>query len=384
MSKRLVMLALVGLMSSLATHQAAAANGAIGDRVSADLFCEAGTVPEGWRDAPKLVVLSPARSDYDGMLRLAFNAYFRSRLAFAEGPSPELRVIHVDGNDDASSRFDPVMYLGTACRPARGAEALAAIAEATGAPMPRADNADATVLLLDKDDVVRWRDDGYRAQGEHLKPLEAAVKSLLGRPDAVASASTESAPRIGEVAPDFPIALLPEAMSHRRRGDADPADARLSALRGKVVLITFYPAAFSGTLPTVDASPEETAIAAIARERQRMMSCALQIDELDALAPDAALKGDVVKIAISASTPELLSLWRRTLRTRDMHYVNDADYAIARRYGSFDAQAGYNLRKVFIVDREGKIAYIDEDYAPGDAPAIAAALASAKSSVASK
>ena len=378
MSRIAVFLALAGLSLSTMSPGARAANGAVGDRLPAEVFCEPDSLPEDWRETPKLVVLAPARSDYAGMLRLAFDRYFAAGLAFGHGPAARLQVVHVDAAEDSPLDLGAMMLPNASCRPARGPVALSAIAAATGTSMPRGDNADATVLLLDRDDVVRWRDDAYRAQGEHLKPLEAAIKSLLGRPDALAPASTEPPPALGETAPDFAIGLLPRWTLGP--DDAPPLASRLSALRGKVVLVAFYPAAFSGTLPTVDGNTDDIATDAIHRERARMMSCALQIDELDTLAPDAALKGDVVKLAISASTPELLVDWRRTLRTRDIQYVNDADYAIARRYGSYDAQAGYNLRKVFVVGRDGRIVFVDEDYAPGDAQAVADALAMAAKS----
>lgn len=384
MSRIAITLALTGLMIGSSAGEIHAANGAVGDRVPASLLCEDGQATDDWNDALKLVVLMPGRSDYGGMLRLAFNAYFRSGGVFgtpmssgarASGEPPAIKVVYVDG--EARTAADAAfLFMENDCVPAGGAR-LERIARATGTALPKADHADATVLLLDKDDVVRWRDDAYRAQGEHLKPLEAAVKSLAGRPDAIAPVSESPAPRIGEPAPDFAIPLLPNAHALPLGDGAKTAGPRLSALRGKVVLITFYPAAFSGTLPTVEGTPEEKAEAALRRERTRMMSCALQLDELDLLAPDAALHGDVVKLAISASTPEILAAWRRALGTRDLHYVNDPGYAIARRYGSFDPVAGYNLRKVFVVGRDGRIAFVDEDYAPGDARAVADALKAA-------
>ncbi|MFZ5635679.1 MAG: redoxin family protein [Pseudomonadota bacterium] len=372
---RSILLSCLALIAAIPAFDAEAASGAVGERVPASLFCNGERETADWGDALKLVVLMPSRSEYGGMLRLAFNGYFRRGDAFA-GEAPEIKVIYVTG--EAWSAADAAfLFMENDCVPASG-DALARISRATGSTLPLADDADATVLLLDKDDTVRWRDDAYRAQGEHLKPLEAAVKSLVGRPDRLAPAPEAPSPQIGDVAPDFPIAI-PSAsrMPPVGAGADDDLGSRLSALRGKVVLVAFYPAAFSGTLPTVEGTPQATAEAALARHRQRMMSCALQLDELDVLAPDAALKGDVVKLAISASTPGLLEDWRRTLRSRDLHFVNDPDYAIARRYGSYDAAAGYNLRKVFVVDREGRIVFVDEDYAPGDAQTIADALSAA-------
>lgn len=375
-----VLLPLSFLLLSVLPGLASAASGEVGERVPAALFCEDPAQAEDWGDAPRLIALMPAHSEYGSMLRLAFGAYFRRGHALPQSLSHEQfpRTVFVTGTDAADDDGFP-MLMGDHCAPARSAEALARIAQATGVQMPRPDRANATVLLIDKDGVVRWRDDAFRAQGEHLKPLEAAVKSLLGVVDALAPAQAEAAPEIGDVAPDFVIDM-PQTPSWARRdgGSRTPAeDTRLSALRGKVVVLSFYPAAFSGTLPLIEGDAEEIALAARDRERRRMMSCAIQLDELDLLAPDHALLGDVVKLAITASTPELLDAWRRTLRTKDLHYVNDADYGIARRYGSYDTKAGYNLRKVFVIDAAGRVAYVDDDYEPGDAGALTAAVAKA-------
>lgn len=368
------------LLFSILPGLASAAPGAVGERVPAALFCEDPSQAEAWGDAPRLVVLMPAHSEYGSMLRLAFGAYFRRGHALPQSISHEQfpRTVFVTGAQADEDDGFP-MLMGDHCAPARSSEALARIAQATGVQMPRADRADATVLLIDKDGVVRWRDDAFRAQGEHLKPLEAAVKSLLGVSDTLAPAPAEAPPGVGDAAPDFVIDM-PQTPPWARRGGGSRApaeDTRLSALRGKVVVLSFYPAAFSGTLPLIEGDAEEIALAVRDRERRRMMSCAIQLDELDALAADHALLGDVVKLAVSASTPELLDAWRRTLRTQDLHYINDADYGISRRYGSYDAKAGYNLRKVFVIDGAGRVAYVDDDYRPGDADALAGAIAKA-------
>ena len=368
------------LLLSILPGLASAAPGAVGERVPASLFCEDPSQAEDWGDAPRLIALMPVHSEYGSMLRLAFGAYFRRGHALPQSITHERfpRTVFVTGTDAAEDDGVP-MLMGDHCTPARSPEALARIAQATGVSLPRADRADATVLLIDSDGVVRWRDDGFRAQGEHLKPLEAAVKSLLGVADSIAPAPAEDPPEVGDVAPDFAIDMpqTPPWAARGRGSRAPVGDTRLSALRGKVVVLSFYPAAFSGTLPLIEGDAEEIALAARDRERRRMMSCAIQLDELDMLAPDHALLGDVVKLAVSASTPELLDAWRRTLRTRDLHYVNDADYGIARRYGSYDAKAGYNLRKVFVIDGAGRVAYVDDDYEPGDAGALAEAVAKA-------
>ncbi|MCC7249781.1 MAG: redoxin family protein [Lysobacter sp.] len=362
---------------------------AIGDRVDPSLFC-AQNYGDAWRDSLTLVVLAPTRSDYDGMLKLAFREYFRKGDAFAHGASrAPIRVVHATGVRAEAGGFmgDD---LDSDCAPATDPQALAAIARATGVALPLADDSDATVLLLDGDGTLRWRDTAYRAQGEHLKPLEKTVKALIGLPDAVANAgdtagsatlSAIASPRVGDMAPDFDIPLPPPTGSlHALLAESAGRPTKtvpLSSLRGKVVLLTFYPAAFSGTLPTVQGSVADKIDAERKDIMRRMMSCSIQIDQLDKLSQGDFAKDDIVKLAVSASTPALLDSWRRVLGTSDMRYVNDPDYAIAQRYGSYDAAAGYDLRKVFVIGRDGRVIFVDDDYGIGDGDAVLEALARA-------
>ena len=355
------------LLTAMPMGRAEAANGAVGDRLDLAQFC----TPDSRSSTPAsatLVVLAPAASEYDGMLRLAFNEYFRQGKAFSTLPAGDVRVVHVTGAHELLLSSLP----DSDCVAPTDAAALAAIAAATGTALPRSDNADATVLLLDNAGVVRWRDDAYRAQGEHLKPLEAAVKALFDQRDAVADVADAPALHVGDAAPDFVLRLASSPFAH---GEESGAQQRLSDLRGKVVMLSFYPAAFSGVLPTLQAVPAQLSREAIDAVNRRAMMCSIQLTEMDRMQPsDAMAKADVVALAISSATPQLLADWRRALGTLHLQYANDPDYAIAQRYASYDARAGYNLRKVYIVDRDGRIAYIDDDYTATDEPVIQAEL----------
>jgi peroxiredoxin len=241
--------------------------------------------------------------------------------------------------------------------------AVAHIAEQLEFDLYAKDDSSALVLLLDQNNRIQWRDDDYRAQGEHLKPLERKLKTLLGQADEIAS--FKQAPpllTVGDMAPDFAInesSLL-----------SDHAD--------RVKLITFYPAAFSGTLDTSTC----------------MMCCSLQLTQLATsegltefgrynaistnVAPDAETP-DALRIGITSSNNGMLEQWQQTLRATALTMVNDPDYAIAQRYNSFDAEAGYNRRTVFIIDRKGVIRYINTNYSSADLPEINRALREAQS-----
>ncbi len=42
--------------------------------------------------------------------------------------------------------------------------------------------------------------------------------------------------------------------------------------------------------------------------------------------------------------------------------LSDHDHAVAKAYSSYNPETGYNKRTVYVIDRSGKVAYIDPDY----------------------
>jgi peroxiredoxin len=167
--------------------------------------------------------------------------------------------------------------------------------------------------------------------------------------------------KIGETAPDFWI------------NDKE----KLSDLRGYVVLLSFYPAAFSGIFPGRNASSDEISLATVNLRSLRVsdlqsMSCVMQITSLDKngyFSSDRSPKkprNEARRIAISSSTPALLTSWKGILGTSNIEYANDSDYSASVNYSAYNP-LGYNNRVSVIVDRKGKVAYVDTDYSYEDA-----------------
>ncbi|MDI6802486.1 MAG: redoxin domain-containing protein [Bacteroidota bacterium] len=46
--------------------------------------------------------------------------------------------------------------------------------------------------------------------------------------------------------------------------------------------------------------------------------------------------------------------------------LSDHDHSVAKKYESYNAERGYNKRTVFVIDKQGKIAYIDKKYGVAD------------------
>jgi peroxiredoxin len=361
-----------------------ASDGEIGSHFPVDDFniiCKAELLEKN-QDALKLVAFLPNDSQYEGMLDLAFSNYFQKMDAFAD-PSKikPIKKIYIKGSDvektvqadktDKPSDGPQPLFISAMLMPRRIAlPSDCQFSLPTSNPLqdklvkqlnisfPKNDNASASVFLLDQDNKILWRDDDYQAQGEHLKQLERKIKTIFAVADPIATFDKPLKPlSVGDKAPNFSL----------------DQDRNLSDFKNKATLVTFYPAAFSGTLNTSGGC---------------MMCCSAQIvslassegisefsSSIRSLA-DQEGRFPVERFAITSSTPSLLQAWQSTLAVNDrVRFVNDLDYSAAQAYSSYDKEKGYNRRTVFIVDHRGKIAFIDWDYTREDTDTVKTALA---------
>lgn len=148
-----------------------------------------------------------------------------------------------------------------------------------------------------------------RAQGAATMPMNS--------PAAVPVATD-----LGMLAPDF---LLPSALA-----DGRVAETRLSALRGRVVVIAFYP----GDKTT-------GCTAELSKFRNEYTSL---------------FDGDVTVLPISSDDMASHAAW-----SAEMHFpfalLSDTSQAVALDYGSAVTGRKYDSRTVFVVGRDGRIAY---------------------------
>lgn len=275
--------------------------------------------------------------EYASMLTQSFYYYFDQRLAF-EGlkKSPATRIfLIVNDKQDAAKSTQNIIGKMNVIYDEKGE-----LFSYFGVNIPLYKNADSTALLLDSNDNIALIDEHYRSQGEHLKPLENKLKELNGIYKKVDISAQQKPLKIGDDAPDFRV----------------NEKQRLSDLRGNVVLISFYPAAFSGTLAIPPVLMPNGKIN-ITISPDSLMSCSLQLGSLDTV----KLKKDPRRIVISSSTNSLLNEWRKVLGTKNIEYANDADYSISSKYLSYNTN-GYNNRVSVIINQKGKIAYIDNDF----------------------
>lgn len=150
---------------------------------------------------------------------------------------------------------------------------------------------------------------------------------------AVALADSEVTLRLGDPAPDFSLPYATQDSVAR-----DPV--RLSSFMGKRhVVLAFYPADWSG---------------GCTKEVCTLRDNFTSLGSMDA--EIIGLSGDYVY-----SHHE----WAKA---HDLQFrlASDHDHAVAKLYGSYNAANGYNKRTVFVVDKQGKIAYMDLKYSPRD------------------
>jgi len=163
-----------------------------------------------------------------------------------------------------------------------------------------------------------------------LSSLAAFVFAVITIPHTFASPADEL--RVGDAAPDF---TLPYAT----KDTIDFAGVKLSDIVGKdIIILAFYPADWSG-------------------------GCTKEVctfrDNFAALSKLGA--------AIYGISGDYVFSHREWAKHHNLPFtlLSDHNHEVARAYNSFNDLTGYNRRTVFVIGREGKIAYKDLSYNAG-------------------
>ena len=173
-------------------------------------------------------------------------------------------------------------------------------------------------------------------------PMLALAATVVFAADAVAPL------KVGDRAPNF---LLPYATRDSVARDS----LSLASLVGKRnVVLAFYPADWSG-------------------------GCTKEVCTLrDNFTELGALNADVV--GISGDYAFSHHEWAKH-HELPFRLASDHSHAVARQYGSYNDTYGFNRRTVYVIDRAGKIAYLDLAYSVRDSVSftkLKAALAAAR------
>ncbi len=139
--------------------------------------------------------------------------------------------------------------------------------------------------------------------------------------------------KVGDVPPDF---SLPYATRDSVAGDS----LSLRALIGKRnVVLAFYPADWSG-------------------------GCTKEVCTLrDNFSAMAAVDADV--IGLSGDYVFSHHEWAK-FHNLPFRLASDHDHGVAKRYGSYNEASGHDRRTVYVIDKRGRIAYMDLAYSTRD------------------
>lgn len=146
-------------------------------------------------------------------------------------------------------------------------------------------------------------------------------------------ASPQDAPKVGDPAPGF-------SLPYATRDSVAKDTLALSSMVGKRnIVLAFYPADWSG-------------------------GCTKEVCTLrDNFSSLGAVNADV--IGISGDYPFSHYEWAKH-HNLPFRLASDHDHSVAKRYGSFNPAYGYNRRTVFVIDKQGRIAYEDLAYSARD------------------
>lgn len=150
-----------------------------------------------------------------------------------------------------------------------------------------------------------------------------------------AATASSAALKIGDQAPDF---TLPYATQEKIVMKPEE-QMKLSALRGKNVILAFYPADWSGGCTTE--------------------VCTLR----DTFAELSKLNADV--LGISGDYVFSHHEWAK-FHKLPFPLLSDHDHKIARSYASFNEANGFNKRTVYLIDKTGRIRYSNLDFKAGN------------------
>ena len=142
-------------------------------------------------------------------------------------------------------------------------------------------------------------------------------------------------PKAGETAPDF---RLPYATMEKIYLKPEEYMA-LSSMRGKNVILAFYPADWSG---------------GCTEEVCTLRDTFAELQKLNA-----------VVLGISGDYAFSHHEWAKFHKLQ-FPLLSDHDHKIARLYGSFNEENGYNKRTVFLIDKAGVVRYSNLDFKAGD------------------
>lgn len=193
------------------------------------------------------------------------------------------------------------------------------------------------IYIADKSNKIIYARGDYKGEGEKLKEIQASLFNCFGLKEDISNENYYSPLVQGDNARDFSFSVTGISENGQE-------DYKLSDYLGKKnVLLAFYPAPFS-------------------------YSCAYEVKTFDTYAEEQLMKrvkesgsNDLELLMVSVSNSYILANWKKDMGLDNVKLVNDYDGSISMKYNSYNSY-GYSNRTVFLINKEGKVEYINWNY----------------------
>jgi len=299
------------------------------------------------KDAVMLVVLLPditTANSFAKIITTALDAYFAEGLSFRtfdqySYSNPDLKVLLVTNNKPITAidyqtkyglDFDIV------------ADENTDVAHFFGINSWGASNNAAFVYIVNKENKIVYARTDFKGEGEKLKEIQAGLFSEFNLQENISNENSYPILMQGDEAREFSFEYINPAIT--ASGKYIMSEGKLSDYYGKKnVLIAFYPAPYS-------------------------YSCAMEVNRFDTYAEEQLIQrvkyysqSDLELLMVSVSNYYILSKWKNDMELDNVTLVSDAAGEISMKYNSYNIM-GWNKRTVFLINKNGKVQYIDWDY----------------------
>jgi peroxiredoxin len=287
-------------------------------------------------------------NNYADVMISAFDTYFAEGLGFDDQYNWEvnksrLKVLVVSKNDESAIReyieqknidFDMATDINMDA------------ANSFGINSWTSPNDGSSVYVIDKDNKVTYASYDYKGEGEKLRGVQKEIFTQLNFSELYSAlVLNDKIMMPGDIASDFEFSYVDQGKDTFY--GLETKTAKLSDYIGKKnVIIAFYPAPFS-------------------------MSCMKEAKTFDSYAEKQTLQNfsnsnlggneDLEILMVSNSGMGVLKSWGKDLSLQNVKLISDYSGVISSAYASFNPK-GYNNRTLFIVDKSGKLSYVDWDY----------------------
>lgn len=287
------------------------------------------------------------KNNYAKVMTSAFDTYFAEGLAFKDpfvydSPEYSLKVLVVTNNDGAEVKeflgrmnidFDMVSDINMDFANLFGITKWTSSAEGS------------FVYVVNKENKITYSSHDYKGEGEKLKSVQKELFSLLGINETTESFTNYRPLMPGDDARDFSFSY--ENTDPKIHNPDITRDGKLSDYFGKKkVILAFYPAPFS---------------VSCGMEVKRFDKFAAEDDFAKSLTNNYGSGDDLEILMVSVSNSYILRKWKNEMELNSIKLINDNTGEISAMYASYNP-LGYNNRTLFLIDKEGKVSYIDWNY----------------------